>query len=366
MTRAPRRKQGGTGVAYVLPFSQCSYESVSAVGGKCASLGEMLQAAIPVPPGVAVTTGAFAFFLGETGLGGRIARRVHELDPSDLHQLEAASAEIGEWICSAAIPRALERAILDGYQELGRLSGDPNLPVAVRSSATAEDSTEFSFAGLHESYLWVRTAAEVLARTRACWASLYTPRAMAYRLQMSIGYEEMLLAVGIQQMVHARAAGVMFTLDPANGDPSIVAIEGNWGLGESVVKGEATPDRFRINKVTMEVVEHAIAQKAVEYVPDLPGGGVVQREVSPERQSEPCLSPAEAALLAAMGKRIERHYGCPQDIEWAIDHRLPFPAGLYIVQARSETYWSRHCRRVVERQRPQALGYVVDFLLRRG
>lgn len=334
------------------------------MGGKCGSLGEMLRAGIPVPPGYAITTDALVYFLAETGLGDRIARRVHGSDPADIHQLEGAAADIRDWMRTTAIPSPLEQEIVTAYRELGRACSDPHLAVAVRSSATAEDSADFSFAGLHDTFLWVRGAEQVLENTRACWSSLYNPRAMAYRLRMGIGYDAMLLCVGVQQMVRARAAGVMFTLDPANGDPSVIAIEGSWGLGEVVVKGEATPDRFRINKVVLEVVEHVVSPKTVEYVPDGMIGGVIFRPVDPERQSQPCLTADEALTMAALGKRIERYYGQPQDIEWAIDERLPFPNGLFIVQARSETAWSRRARQVVQNHRPETLGYVVDFLMR--
>ena len=347
-------------------FPECSHQHLNEVGGKCASLGEMLQAGLPVPPGFAVSTRAFAFFLHETGLHEAIGDVLTGLAARDLDGIEAHSARIQNLVHQTPMPRRLEQAIRDGYDRLAEAAGDDSLPVAVRSSATAEDSPDASFAGLHETYLWVRGHQALLETTVACWASLYTPRALAYRLHMGLDHAAMLLSVGVQQMVQSRAAGVMFTLDPSNGDPSQIVIEGAWGLGEAVVRGEVTPDRYKVNKVTLEPESRVISAKTLEYVPDLrAAGGVLCREVAAPRQLEPCLSEAEAVALAALGKRIEKHYGRPMDIEWAIDARFPHPRNVFLVQARPETVWSRKKRQVLDTAPPaQALGYVVNFLTR--
>lgn len=351
-------------MSFVRWFSECSSQQLDEVGGKCANLGEMLKAGIPVPPGFALSTDAFRFFLAETQIGSRIGAILNACPLDDEHQVEKASADIQSLVRQTPVPASLADGIRAGYQRLAQQCGDDRIPVAVRSSATGEDSADASFAGLHETYLWVRGEDQLMDSTRACWASLYTPRALSYRMKMGLGHESMLLSVGVQQMVRPRAAGVMFTLDPSNGDRSQICIEGNWGLGESVVKGEVTPDRFRVHKVTLELAEQVVCAKTLEYVPEVESGGVNRVDIAPERQTDPCLTTDEVLALAALGKRIERYYGYPMDIEWAIDDRFPFPDGIFIVQARSETVWSRRERKVVDKPQKQALGHVVDFLLR--
>ncbi len=182
---------------------------------------------------------------------------------------------------------------------------------------------------------------------------------------MGFPHEKVLMSVGIQKMVNAKAAGVVFTLNPINGDPSKIVIEANWGLGESVVKGEVTPDRFVVDKVTLEILERTISPKGVEYVVDPKRGRVASVPIPPERQEVQCLGDEEVVELARLGKRVDRHYGRPQDIEWAIDGEFPFPQCVAILQSRAETVWSQKPPKPILEPRADALEYVIHDLLGR-
>jgi pyruvate,water dikinase len=227
--------------------------------------------------------------------------------------------------------------------------------VAVRSSAVGEDAADRSFAGEYDTYLWVRGAEEVDRRVRDCWASLYTARALAYRRG-----GEPAMAVCVQQMVDARAAGVFMTLDPANGDRSTIVVESVWGLGEPLVSGEATPDRFVIDKVTGDVVRRTVVAKLHELVRHPSGAGTELRDVPPERRERPSLRDDELAELARMAKRLEADAGAPQDAEFAVAAGDP-PANVHLLQCRPETVWSRRPRRALAGRR-SALESVVSTL----
>jgi pyruvate,water dikinase len=271
---------------HVIGFAELGLEDIGLVGGKCARLGDLLQAGFPVPPGFAVTTVAY----------GR---------------------------------DDIETEVAEAYEGLGA-----DAPVAVRSSAVAEDLAEASFAGVQDTYLWVRKPDEVLAAVRRCWASLDNPEAVAYREAHGIARGRM--AVAVQSMVDARVAGVMFTLNPVSGDPSSIAIDAAYGLGSTVVAGEVTPDSYLVSKVTGETRRSSVGEKAVECVPR-PEGGTALQDVNERRRSRSCLEPAEIAQLVELARRVEKHYGCHQDLEWAIDH-----AGeLFLLQSRPETVWSQ-------------------------
>jgi pyruvate,water dikinase len=212
---------------------------------------------------------------------------------------------------------------------------DSNPPLAVRSSATTEDATDASFAGLQDTYLWVIGAQEILKRVRSCWASLYSVPSIAYRRKHGLPEGSVAMAVVVQGMVNAQKAGVMFTRSPLTGDRSVITIEAAWGLGSAVVSGEVTPDRFVIAKITGEIPVREISDKHVQHLPAPEGG--VKEVVTPEHlRRAPCLTDAEIAALRDIARRVERHYGRPQDIEWAIDH-----AGeIHLLQSRPETVWS--------------------------
>jgi pyruvate,water dikinase len=328
-------------MGYVLDLGEVTKDSLHVVGGKNANLGEMLRKGIRVPPGFAVTTDCYLHFLEKTAIQAKLFSILDSIDPADLDVLDQASAQVREMIVKSPIPEDIAAAIKESYLRMSQSMGKENMPVAVRSSATAEDLPTASFAGQQDTYLWVRGAGDVLAAVRRCWASLFTARAISYRAQHHFPHEKVLISVGVQKMVNAKAAGVMFTLNPVNGDPSQVVIEGSWGLGETVVSGNVTPDHFRVDKIIKEITCRKISCKHVQCVPVPESKGVKEIAVAPERQSISCLEDCEIMELVKIARGIEDHYGYPQDIEWAIDQDLPFPENIFIVQNRPETVWSR-------------------------
>jgi pyruvate,water dikinase len=314
-------------------FEDIRIASRPTVGGKGASLGELAHAGIRVPPGFVVTTGAFEASLAALDRDGEIRRTVSALDGKDLVRIGHVTLGIRERIERAPLPAAIEKSIVDAHARL--CEADGNAPVAVRSSATSEDSAAASFAGLQDTLLWVRGAEAVIAALRACWASLYSVESVSYRLRLGMPESQVAMGVVIQRMVDSRSSGVMFTRSPTTGDPSVIAIEGSWGLGSAIVSGAVTPDKFVVSKVTGDIVTRTVAAKHIEHVPEMPQG-VRTLEVAAERQSVPCLSDAEIGGLVEIAKRVERHYGTAQDIEWAVDR-----AGTtYLLQSRPETVWS--------------------------
>ncbi len=208
--------------------------------------------------------------------------------------------------------------------------------VAVRSSALGEDGHDATHAGQQESYLWVRGVEQVCDAVRDCWASLYTPRAIGYRAALETPVEEA-MGVTVQLMVDAEVSGVMFTCNPVSGDPSMLAVNASWGLGIAVVGGETTPDDYLVSKVTGEVVRRTISSKHVEYVPDAAGRGTVRLEVPAERRDAPTLGEDGLAALLEVARRVERHFGCHQDVEWAIRRGRALPESLVVLQARPVT-----------------------------
>ncbi|MEM3546851.1 MAG: phosphoenolpyruvate synthase [Candidatus Bathyarchaeia archaeon] len=326
----------------VLWFEELRKEDVPLVGGKCANLGEMINAGIPVPPGFAVSAYAYKLFLEKTGIAEKVYSIIRETvkDPNDPKQYEEASAKIRELIESTPIPSEIEKAIRENYEMLNDRVGAIEAFVAVRSSATAEDLPDASFAGQQETFLNVKGGDDLVYYVRKCWSSLFTPRAIFYRTQKGFPHERVLISVAVQKMVNSKAAGVIFTLHPVTGDRSKIVIEGAWGLGEAVVSGAVTPDRFVVDKATLKILAKEVADKTVEYVREPKTGKTIHAEVPPERRNIPCLTDEEIMELAKLARRIEQHYGKPQDIEFAIDRDLPFPQNVYIVQSRPETVWS--------------------------
>lgn len=317
----------------ILWFVDIGLKERASVGGKGASLGELMRADIAIPNGFVVTTAAFREFIKSLQDQLGIVSRIGELDPDDLDQVTAVTDNIRRHIDRAPIPSALNEAIAAAYAQLADNSDEP---VAVRSSATSEDSEEASFAGLQDTYLWVKGAEQVAKWVRSCWASLYSPESVSYRLRLELPEDQLAMGVIVQRMVDSRCSGVMFTRSPTTGDRSVVTIEGSWGLGSSIVSGEVTPDRFVVNKVTGEIMDRAIACKSIEQVP-VETGGILEREVRSEIQNEPCLSDTEISTLVDLAKKVEAHYGIPQDIEWAIDREA---ASVSLLQSRPETVWS--------------------------
>lgn len=324
---------------YTLGFASISHADFARVGGKCASLGEMTQAGVAVPPGFAVTTDAYQAMLDHHGLKAEIERHLTGVDPFDLDQVDRAAQAIRIRIRSHKLPADVEVAIRTAYAAMEAEMG-PETPVAVRSSATAEDLPDASFAGQQDTYLWVRGADAVVEKVRDCWASLYTTRAVAYREKNRIP-NDVLMSVGVQKMVNARAAGVAMTIDPINGDRTKIVIDASWGLGEMVVSGVVTPDNFTVEKVLETIIARKISDKHVELVGDPVVGEAVEREVPADRRTAQCLSDAEVIAVARLAKRLEKQNKCPQDVEWAIDADLPEGENLLALQSRPETIWSQ-------------------------
>ncbi|WP_248256845.1 PEP/pyruvate-binding domain-containing protein [Georgenia sp. EYE_87] len=324
---------------YVQFFDAAAEPEHDLLGGKCASLVSMTAASMPVPPGFAVTTALYDAFLAEAGIADDIARLLAGLDADDVTHVDAVSAQIRDEICSRPIPEPLRVATRAAYDELmARCGGE--VPVAVRSSATAEDLPDASFAGQQDTYLWLTGWDEVREHIRRCWASLYTSRAIIYRLRNGIVDDGLSIAVAVQKMVNARTSGVAMTLDPTTGDRSKIVIDASYGLGEMVVSGQVTPDNIALDKVMLTVVTETLGDKHAELVPDRESRRLVEREVDAERRARRCLTDAELREVAAMAKRAEKHYRCPQDIEWAIDDDLPAGENLLLLQSRPETVWS--------------------------
>jgi pyruvate,water dikinase len=293
-------------VEHSRPLAELRRADEARFGGKSASLGELLAAGIPVPPGFALCTSAMP------PAGPRAGR---------------------ESIRAAPVPDPLRDEIARRYAELADAAGE-SPPVAVRSSAIGEDSAQATFAGQLDSYLWVRGAADVCDAVRDCWASLYSPRALSYRDHLARADDDAAMGVTIQLMVDAVVAGVMFTCNPVSGDPSMVAINASWGLGPAVVGGEVTPDDYLVSKVTGEVVREQINTKEIEYLPAPDGAGTTRVDVSPERRDVPCLDEPTLARLVDVARHVERVFGSHQDVEWAIRRS---DGELFVVQSRPVT-----------------------------
>jgi pyruvate,water dikinase len=315
--------------ARVRRFGELSREDVPFAGGKGANLGELAAAGLPVPPGFVVGAPAYAAFVDESGLRERIAASLEDVDVDDIAALEEACAGVRGAIQSTAVPEQLEGAIAEAYASIDH--GDA--AVAVRSSATAEDTASASFAGMNETFLNVSGPDAVIDAIRRCWASLFGARTVFYRAKRGLGQADMDIAVVVQVQVQSTRAGVMFTLDPSTGRDDRLVIEGSFGLGEAVVSGQVSPDRWVVAKKTFHVLAHETRHKelVIERSPD--GQGTVTRAAGEDEADAPALSDNEVRLLAELGTRIEEHYGSPQDTEWAFDA----DGNAYILQARPVT-----------------------------
>ncbi|RLG21856.1 phosphoenolpyruvate synthase [Candidatus Micrarchaeota archaeon] len=319
-------------------FDELSKEDVSLVGGKNANLGEMISKAnVPVPFGFAITAKAYQYFIEKNNLYSKISVEMKRLtDINDTKTLQSVGKNIREMIEGADIPEDLEQEIKESYRKLAEKIGIEKPFVAVRSSATAEDLPGASFAGQQETYLNVRGEEELIEKTKKCFASLFTDRAIFYRIEKGFDWRKVSLSVGVQKMVNSKAAGVMFTLDVRNGDTSKIVIEGAWGLGEYIVQGTVTPDHWLVDKETMKIVETKISDKPIMLL-RAPGGGNIEQTVMEDMRRKPCLTDEQVIELARYGKQLEEHYQHAEDIEWALDAD---ENKLYIIQCRPETFWS--------------------------
>jgi pyruvate,water dikinase len=332
------------------------------VGGKNASLGEMMVAGLPVPPGFAITIRGYQELWDDGDLAHDVNALLRSIDHDDLVANAATARRIRDRIEAASMPTGVAADVAAAYRTLCEHCGVDDVPVAVRSSATAEDLPDASFAGQQDTYLWIRGVDAVLDHVQKCWSSLFTDRAIAYRHGRGYLHTSIAMSVAVQKMVDPIAAGVAFTLNPTNGDRSQVAIDASWGLGEAVVAGEVTPDNFLVDKVLREVVKREISDKGVEY--RLTDDGVVDKvEITGARRTAPSVTDEELIAIAMLARRAEKHYGTPQDVEWAIDRHLPAGQNVVMLQSRPETVWSQKPVRALTTNSTDVMASIVSTLV---
>jgi len=342
------------------------------VGGKGGSLGELQRAGIAVPPGFVVKTGAFERFIASLEREFPVRSRIEALQPDALDEIRACCSEVRAEVEATELPADVLAEISAAHTALCQGSSIPvaprhaagasrdslrSTPVAVRSSATTEDAVDASFAGLQDTYLWVTSLADVLVKVRSCWASLYSLESVSYRRKKGLPEAGVAMAVVVQKMVNARTAGVMFTRSPLTGDRSVITIEGAWGLGSAVVGGEVTPDRWVVGKITGEISVREISDKHIQHVP-ASGGGIESVPLATQQRQEACLSDVELQALRQIARKVERHYGRPQDIEWAVEHGSN---EILLLQSRPETVWSAKEAVPVARGAADPLSHVMSI-----
>ena len=301
--------------SYTAVFADIRRSDLSLAGGKGANLGEMSAAGLPVPTGFVITTRACRDFFDANEISAAIAKELEHLDPDDTSALNRAAENLRNAVLDSSVPAKVKQEIEQRYRELDSQSAR----VAVRSSATAEDTVQFSFAGMFESFLNVSGGDALIDAVKRCWASAFGARVLFYRLKQGMP-GEMLVAVIVQRMVDSEKSGVIFTTDPASRDPSHIVIEAAWGLGESVVQGAVTPDRHVLDKKTLEVISTSIADKEFLLEWDEAQGANARVELGGDPKARaPVLTVGEIGRLGDLARRVENHYGVPQDIEFAIE-----------------------------------------------
>lgn len=335
-------------------------EDVLLVGQKCAFLAEMMKIGLPVPPGFVLSLSAFESFMETTSVREEISGYLSKLGktPGDLQLAEVASRHIYDAIQKREIPRGICHQVEASYQKLSQQLGTDETPVSVRSSGRQ------SHPGLFDTYLNVKGNRALLHRIKCCWASVFSPRAIATLTRKGLVAQIEPVAIGVQKMVHARSAGVLFTADPVSNDPSLVVIEASWGLGEGVVQAKVSPDKFVVSKETLSIKEKHIGQKTCQVVAIEQGTRV--EAVPKEKQAISCLSDKELTHLVKLAKQVELHYGgIPQDIEWAVDAELPFPENIFLMQTRPVVVPSPPRRKF---NKPRGKGdteHIADLLIER-
>ncbi|MEW2117195.1 PEP/pyruvate-binding domain-containing protein [Streptomyces sp. NPDC005474] len=348
---------------YTVAFDSSAESGTSRLGGKCGALAVMTQAGAPVPPGFVVTTDALEALLDRGGLRWAVDAALAKL-AADPGVVAARGAEIRRMVGEGPVPASVASAVTAAYEEFCQAVDCPDAAVAVRSSAEEENSPEASWAGQHDTFLWIRGADAVLDAVRRCWASLWTDRAIIYRATHGPRQRGLRMAVGVQQMVDARTSGAAATVNPADGDPSKIVVEAIWGLGQLMVSGQVTPDAYLVDKVLLTTVRTTVSPKHQELVPGPDGHGLVRRDVEEGRRRVPCLAPPDVVEIARLAKTAERYYGVPQDIEWAIDrHRH---ASAVLLQTRPETVWSSRSRTSVPTSRGAGVSSIIGTMLGPG
>ncbi len=316
---------------YVEFFEELKKEDVDIAGGKGANLGELTQAGIPVPPGFVITSATYQKFMDETGITQEIMDILDALDVNNNKELQESAKKIKKIITETPIPGEISSLFIEAYNALCHRIGKDNAFVAVRSSATAEDLPEASFAGQQDTYLNVKGPEDLIKYVRKCWASLFGARAIFYREENNFDHSKVYIAVVVQEMVEAEKAGVMFTVHPSTGEEKIL-IEGAWGLGEGVVSGTVTPDTYWVDKATGEILEKQVSEKKTMFQKKSENGQTVQLPVPDDLKNKQVLDETELAQLVELGKKIQGHYQFPQDTEWAIDN-----GKIFMLQSRPVT-----------------------------
>jgi pyruvate,water dikinase len=325
-------------------FKDISKEEVDIVGGKGANLGEMTNAGLPIPPGFVVTAQTYKEFIEKTKIKDKILGIIKGLDIEDTAKLQATAKKIQELIKSTEIPEDIKEDIKDNYGMIGthRKSGATEIVegkeefVACRSSATAEDLPEASFAGQQATFLNIKGKDGVVEATRDCWASLFTARAIYYREKNNFPTEKVYIAVVVQKMVNSDKSGVMFSINPATNDDTEIMIEGAFGLGEAVVSGAVNPDLYIVDKKSLKIKKTEIKEQKIKIIKDPKTGKTTEKKLSPKEEAKQVCNDLEIRELARLAKKIEKHYGKPQDMEWAIEGN-----DVYIVQARAVTTFKK-------------------------
>ena len=331
---------------WVLWHEELGQEHNDLVGKKCANLGEMARIGLRVPPGFALSVEAYRDFMSMTGTIDEIQEYLTKFSPKDLKQFNQSSADIRQIVESKVMPEEMAEIIVSYYKELCRRCA-AEVAVSTRSAGPV------SHPGQYETYLNVVGELDLVDKIRKVWASTFNPRSLAFRSRQGVPLESDPIGVAVLKMVNARAAGVIFTADPNTGDTTRMIIEANWGLGESVVSGESTPDVYILDKESLEIRERKLGPKS-RYV-TFKEVGVTEEEIPPEKSGKFCLSDEEAKEIGKLAKILENHFGLPQDAEWAVDEDLPFPESVILLQTRAE----------VIAQRKSPVDQIVDLMLDR-
>ncbi|MGD9116425.1 MAG: PEP/pyruvate-binding domain-containing protein [Dehalococcoidia bacterium] len=327
-------------------FEELCHGDSELVGKKCANLGEMTKMGLRVPPGFALSVEAYRDFMDMTGAIEEISRYLDKAKPKDIKQFTRSSAEIRQIVQSKPMPAEMEKTVVSCYRELCRQCGT-EVPISTRSAGPS------SHPGQYETYLNVIGGSDLVDKIKKVWASTFNPRSLAFRNRKKMPLESDPIGVAVLKMVNARAAGVIFTADPNTGDTQRMIIEANWGLGESVVSGDSTPDVFILDKASLEIKEKKLGPKC-HYV-TCKEVGVAEEELPAEKTEQFCLSDDEAREIGRLGKVLEEHFGKPQDVEWGVEEGVPLAESVVLLQTRPE---------VIAKTKPP-VDKIVDLMLDR-
>ncbi|MEW8959835.1 MAG: PEP/pyruvate-binding domain-containing protein [Moorella sp. (in: firmicutes)] len=310
-------------------FGELEHAVTTELGGKGASLSHMFSQQIPVPPGFTIKASAFRYFMDKANLRPVVIKKLAFLSNEQHEELNKVAKEIQDLIMSTPLPAEILEDIIGAYRQIDARGGQA---VAVRSSATMEDSETASFAGQHETFLFVTGEEQLLDKVKKCWASLYNPRAIVYRRAKGVAEEEVAIAVVVQKMVASEKSGVMFTVNPINKNRDELVIEAVWGQGEGIVSGLITPDNYILNRSEMKVISEYIATKEIMLVAGQESGILCEVRVPAEKVTARVLTEAELQALVKLGERVEGYFRVPQDVEWAIEG-----GNIYLLQSRPIT-----------------------------